>query len=482
MREKFGHEIWPFLRRHPIIALGTPLVIVLTVQATRKMPSEWILVFVESARTFLDGGDIYGNGSSYFYPPFMALLFVPFVPVPELASRLLYLAINIACIAGLVRAAWVMSGGAALNPVISENRSEWAIAGIGLACSAPFAFNALAHMQVDLFIDALVATGCLLLLRGQKISGPVLIGLAAAFKGPPLLFAAYLAFRRNWVSAGVVAVVALGLNLLPDLLIPSPDGRVRVLTWFHRFVVETLEHRLGTWDGMSWYNQSIAGSLGRLLTTTFQITPSGPSYVADFQHEPNSLLKVPAYLFMLMLLAASIIATARGQIVAPARPKGPRLPSLSALEISAVSLLMLLISPMSHVTHLGILILPAFCLGRIAISLRDRVVFAALIVAAAAALANNKDLVGETVYTFSLWSGFATLGMLALLAGCLAAMALGECEPPVAGLVEAIIPLRAKIPRPAATVAQSAGDPLPWRDRPVVDDGVFHERHRQHPL
>jgi hypothetical protein len=122
----------------------------------------------------------------------MALMVVPFVSLPDVASRLAWFAMNVACIAGMVRSAWLLAGGSTWPAIGPAKTRELFIAPIGIICSASYILNALAHQQIDLMIDFLAVAGCLLLVRGDRVVGAVLIGLAAAFKGPPLLFAAYL--------------------------------------------------------------------------------------------------------------------------------------------------------------------------------------------------------------------------------------------------------------------------------------------------
>jgi hypothetical protein len=103
-----------------------------------------------------------------------------------------------------------------------------------------------------------------------------------------------------------------------------------------------------------------------------------------------------------------------------------------------VSALMLLMSPMSDLAHLGILILPAFCLARIAVFTADRAISTTLMAAAVGALSVNKDLIGSTAYTVVLWIGIATLSTLALWVGCMIALSRGRVEPAVAGFAESI--------------------------------------------
>lgn len=98
-------------------------------------------------------------------------------------------------------------------------------------------------------------------------------------------------------------------------------------------------------------------------------------------------------------------------------------------------------SPMSDLAHLGLLIMPMFCLARLAIFNHDRMIAAIVAAAAIAALAVNKDLFGATAYTVVLWAGVATGGMLALWVNCVAALMRGCGEPPAEGFAGSILPL-----------------------------------------
>ncbi|MGP0075521.1 MAG: glycosyltransferase family 87 protein [Bryobacteraceae bacterium] len=416
------------MNQHTIISIGAPFVVGLGVQAAFKSPSEWVEVFVPAARVLQAGGDIYFR-SAYLYPPFMAFMIIPFGSFSELAARLGWFAINVVCIVGLVRSAWLLAGGSTLQSISAETRRDWAVASAGAVCSAPYILNALAHQQLDVIVGFLAVAGCLLLVRGRIISGAVLIGLAAACKGPPLLFVAYLIFRRNWLAAGLIVLVTVGANLLPDLVIAAPSGQLRLMAWVERFVVPSFNGPLGSWNGLgNTANQSLAGMVQRMFTIKI----------------PEELIKVSAYGLMLILLATSIVAALRGQAFARAGTRAVRFPSHTALELSAVSLLMLLMSPMTDLAHLGPAMLPAFCLARIAIFRGDRIIGAAVIVAAAGALAVNKDLIGDTGYTAVTWAGVASWSMLVLWAGCVTALAQGDGEPPVRGFADSIFPFLAR--------------------------------------
>src|ERR1700676_3412431 len=110
--------------RHPIYMISIPLVIGLGVQALIKSDPEWIDVYVAAGRALLRGDDVYAAGANYIYPPFAALLAVPFAPLPDLAIRLVWYLINVGAIVWLARSAWGLAGGSRLDFTDAPGRRE----------------------------------------------------------------------------------------------------------------------------------------------------------------------------------------------------------------------------------------------------------------------------------------------------------------------------------------------------------------------
>ena len=98
--------------------------------------------------------------------------------------------------------------------------------------------------------------------KGQAIASPS----ASAVKGPPLLFVAYFVVRRRFDLAAIVLAVACAVNLLPDLIAHAPDSGLWVLTWVNRYVIPTQgwDAKLGIWGTAPVFNQSLAGTFGRI--------------------------------------------------------------------------------------------------------------------------------------------------------------------------------------------------------------------------
>ena len=229
---------------------------------------------------------------------------------------------------------------------------------LGALGCAPYWLNTLAHQQTDLVIAALLTAGCFVMTRDRIISGAILIGLAAALKGPPLLFVGYLVFRRRWLAAGVTTVVAFGANLLPDL-IERPTGEIWLGRWVGRILLPTISAPVGTWntDNYNIFNQSLGGTLQRLATSTWSFDTGGLVFSArDIVIEPT-MMKAIVYALMLAMLVLSVGAALIGERASPDVSADDR-PGRAAIEMTAMIVLVLLMSPMSGLSHLPRLLPP----------------------------------------------------------------------------------------------------------------------------
>ena len=224
------------------------------------------------------------------------------------------------------------------------------------------------------------------------MTGAALIGLAAAAKCTPLLFAPWFIFRRHWACAITVAVVALVANLVVDLIFPSPTGHFRLTEWVHHYPGAILhkDYVPGTWATGAEFNHSLAGMFSRLL--------------------PGQWLRIAWLTAASALLALAALPMGRSRVPPPR--------DVFVFEIGMVIALMLLLSPVSSKPHFCMLMLPAWALAREALSRRDRILGVVVVLTAVAGLAANKDLVGSAIYGTMKWSGIITLETLLLLFGC----------------------------------------------------------------
>jgi hypothetical protein len=406
-----------WVRRHPCTVVAVLAFIVLGIPFCLRRDSEWEQVYVRAAERLWQGEDVYRREDGYLYPPFMAWAALPFRLLPPPAVRALWLAVNAAAVAFMLRCAWRLAGGGRLEGPAPAPRSEYLAAVLGILCGIPYLQNCFAHQQTDVVVGAVLLGGCLLLRQRQAVAAAVCFGLAAGMKCTALLWAPYFLWRRRPLAAGCVLAVAFGVNFLPDLVQPAPGGE----PWLGRYASQFLrpltaaDHYVGTWGSDPVYNQSLSGAVHRWFLTTLVSTDGDLVPVPRAERIEPLVLRAVASGAGLLLLLATLWA-ARGPLRRLGEMAGK---DRVALEGSAVLLLMLLLSPMSSKAHFGVLVLPGLCLARAALRERSPLLWTLLLPAVSLALLGNKDPLGEKLYTLTLWYGSVTGEALALLAGCL---------------------------------------------------------------
>ena len=331
--------------------------------------SEWDQVFVYSAKVLLHGGDLYAPGINQFqlnhpytYPPFHALLGIPFTFLKHILSRLGWFIIQIIALTMLWKLSWKISGGGSLNRA-SSNLIETVICILGLAAGMRYIQGAFGHQQSDILIDALLVAGCYAWQYRRDFLAATVWGFAAAFKGPPLIMALYLAWRGRWLAAAWTIVLAVSLNLVPDLIDRAPRD-IWLSQWYTR-VVKPTSNQIGAWYVDVTINQSIAGAAHRFFTTGWYL--GNHQFNITYHQNP---LSDKALKHMVYALDAALLLAAAWAMRRPFQR--PRDIQTAGLECALMFILMLLLSPMSHKTHFGILMLPAFFVARSAIVDRNR--------------------------------------------------------------------------------------------------------------
>jgi hypothetical protein len=438
---------FPPARRRPgaAVLLASFILLAAGLHLLLRQDNEWERVFVPSAARLWAGQDLYADGSAYLYPPFTAWATLPFLGMSHGLGRFFFVVLNLAGVVFVFRGAWRLAGG---GPLTTAAERGAALAG-GL-CGVFYLHNCLVHQQTDVWIAALLVAGCLALAAGRSMLAATGFGIAAAMKCTPLLWAPYLVWRGRPAAAAWLVAVALGANLLPDLVARPPEGG----TWLGEFTSRHLapltdrDHVPGTWGSKIIYNQSLAGAAQRWLTAD----PS-PTTTSESAERPGiSPLAIRAVLLGAEIALLALAARAFGR---PFRPAGEA--EREVPEYGVVLTLMLLLSPMSSMAHFGILVVPGFCLARRAFSRGDRLLTALLAAAVAAAVVSNKDLLGGWLYTAALWCGCVMWCSLLLLAGCLRE------------LLRAPLPARVPAPefRPAVPAPVASARPAELADAAV---------------
>jgi hypothetical protein len=398
---------------------------------------DWEQVYFAAARQLRAGDDLLANGTSYVYPPFAALLAVPFTLLPRTAGLVVWAGVNVLALAVLLRGAWKLSGGRGV-PATAADHLAFALGGM---CAAGFLLDGAAHWQTDLVIGAAVVGGGVLLAGGRGLGAGIAFGVAAAFKCTPLLFAPYLLWKRRPAAAVAVPAVALGLNLLPDLAYPARDGRSHLGLWKDRLLAPMThpDYDPGMWASAVIYNHSLAGvNLRWLAFDRTELNGATVAVARPVRPSPTALKRLDLALAALLGSVALLALRRRASQVTT----GPPL----AAELGVVITLMLLLSPMSSKPHFGVLLVPQLALVRVGLANRDRLLLALAVLAGVGGLATGKDLVGRRAYEFLLWNGLIFAMTLVLYGGCCLA------RWRYAGQTDAVAdPVSAPAPTPANT-------------------------------
>ena len=257
--ESVGTDDWRLTWFYRLVLLGCLALIVVPVFS--RPTGDWENVYLGAAKNLRSGADLLANGTSYVYPPFGAFFAIPFTFLPRTLGLVAWALLNVLSAVVILVCAWRMTGGRGLPGRAGTSHIDHAAFWLGGLCVVGFMLDTAANWQTDLVIGALLVGGCALLAKGRGIAAGVTFGIAAAFKCTPLLFAPYLLWKRQFIAAAVVVVVALGLNVLPDFAYPPPDGQSRLVVWKERFLapMANRDRDLGVWASAVGYNHSLVG-------------------------------------------------------------------------------------------------------------------------------------------------------------------------------------------------------------------------------
>jgi hypothetical protein len=372
-------------------------------QSFRFGATDWELVYVPAAERFLRGEDVFRD--AFVYPPAAALLAIPSAHLGDFGVRVNVWLMNTVGATSITIGAWWLTGG---RLSFRPPPRDWLIAVVGLAAYLGAVFEVMVNRQTDLLIGGLTVVGCWLVTRRRDWLGGAAVGLAAAVKCTPLLLAVYFLWVGRW-RAGVAVLLAAGLaNVLPDLIVPPPQGRPRAVEWAERFLgpMGRPEYRPGMWAAADWSNHSLAGVLNR--QTAYRAEWIAGTFTPARRDDvpPTAVLKGVALGGTVVLLAVAAVATRR------------RFAAVEPFGLGMAFCLMLLLSPMSSKPHFCVLAVPAWAVAREGVGRRTWVLFTLAMLAGACELTAAKDLVGGRVNAVAMWYGAIPAGVLLLFAGC----------------------------------------------------------------
>jgi len=400
--------------QYPYALLAIVVFISLSIGFLRKFhDGDWYKTYLPSAKHLWNGQSIYHTGDGYIYPPFPALFALPFACLPGILPHLMWYAVIVAGFIFMCRWSWRLAGGPTLQGRIFPRPIEHVAFLLALIPGATYAFNCISHSQTDIVIGFAIIAGCVAMTRGKSLLAATLYGLAAAMKGPALIWFPYLIARRKPLAAVWMIAVFTGVNLAPNLIDHRPT--LLLVNWVHDYLAPAKSAKNVYPD--VWYsesNQSLLGSITRWSTTRWEWR--GNTYEQRIPlARPATPGKLKLILFGSYGMLLVILADALGWWPKPLdRSSGSIRP---ALEFGLVVSLMLICSPMAAKAQWGILMLPGFCLVRLCILRRDPVLTFCF-VAGWLAWAASQNFLGKNGVFVGLWYGAVLWNALIWFAGC----------------------------------------------------------------
>jgi hypothetical protein len=260
------------------------------------------------------------------------------------------------------------------------------------------------HLQVNILIFLLALGGLYLISTRREGLGALALGLGAALKVMPIVFVPYLAYRRRWRAATLVAMAAAVYSLVPVLIY----GWSR----YWDYVVAWRTEVAAGW-GVSAMNHSVFAMLDRFIGHGILPFTSGD---IDGLSESGSPWVTTVMLFILAAVAAHALWASRGPVQQGSWA--------SLCEWSIVFIVAVLFGPVARLYYFVVLLLPNVLLFAVwrAPSFTPairRLAAIALFVPFALGTLASPELVGDRLSTILEMSSVLTLAVLVALSGLL---------------------------------------------------------------
>lgn len=358
-------------------------------------------VYVAGACRMAEGTEVYRAGldkKPFTYPPFAAVPFVLFRPLPEEWHAPVWFVVNFAIVLAIVR--WLHAHGRRAAPDLGPPRIRWFWV-LTVALGVHHVLSVFANQSHDLLIAGTLALTAAAWCRGSAVAGAT-CGLGAAIKATPMLFVVLFAARLRTAPLLFLLATAAGLSLLPDWWFPRPDGKPWLVAWYEvnlsGLEVGGAASGASAWNAHSYLNQSLSGTLTRLLTP---VAEPGP-----FVDQDAALvhLSAAACTWIARLAQVGVVALVVLGVRGAARtvrtatdPAGAQR-TVGLGEVAAIACGMVLLSPQSSKAHFCVWMFPAaFVADRVLRSRRDVLTWVLLAGALLLGPFSGKDLVGRSL-------------------------------------------------------------------------------------
>jgi len=420
---------WARLRRFKWVPAAAAAIWVLAVWVQIMLsPRGDFHIHFELGRRLADGVFIYNGGLDFVYPPFWALIHAPLHLLGLHAAQVIVYPLALVAIAALVLTLQRLSE---KSMPLSPDAAFWSTA-LAVLLGSLFLGRDLPEVGVNTALVAMSWLSVYFWSRERDVAGGVILGLAAAMKCTPLLFAAWFLLKRQWKIAGV-AFAACAVFTLAPALVSGPGQYVRMMEAWTSGVVRGLsdpDPSLGPLGQEKVENLSLRpalarylmhlpyGHLGRPETSDNPQRPDGPP--SPYYYQFLDLSSFEAGMVTRLLMAGLFLWMAWLMRLRPANRS-----SIEILwECSAISILILLFSPITWVQH-GVGVFPALyliCRAAFAGFALSRLQTAAMGAFAMFCLIMNRFLFGRDFIKLANAYRVKTLGFILLLSVVVAFM------------------------------------------------------------
>jgi Glycosyltransferase family 87 len=330
----------------------------------------------------------------FTYPPFFALVMLPFVPMPLWLRDLVWYGVTLAATLGVFKLSEHIAV-KSLAAALTRTELFW-LRLFALLLSAKLILAVFENQAYDALVLVAVLLGLAALGEERPVAAAAGLALAAALKATPLVFLPYLLWKRYFAAAAAFVLGYALASLLPDLLFAPAGGPDYFSTWLGEVAGPSLGINpagapLAFWDGANILNHSLRGAISLNVDETHHRT----LFEAALASADGCLMVVVG-----TLLAVS-----------------PRRPQSIAIDGSLLLIAMLMLSPMTSRSHYVALVLPYTAL--LACNWRDqrtgRLGRAVLVVSFALVTLAGNDAVGEAFTVWAYRHSAMVLGTLVLL-------------------------------------------------------------------
>lgn len=395
-------------------------------------------VYVTGAERMVAGEEIYRRGlevKPFTYPPFAAVPFIPFSWLPPSWQPPLWFAVNFAVLIGIVVFLQRYAGRATSGTSPPKAWLFWLLTAL---LGGHHVLSVFANQSHDLLIAGTVALTAAAWSRGMTFRGSLLAGLwsglGGAFKATPLLFLGLFGLRLRLVAVVATVGAFVLLSLIPDWFWPRQDGASWLVCWFDinlsGLEVGGTANAAGAWHAHSYLNQSLSGTLTRLLTEPVAGGPFVDPHVAfvNLGAGANKAVLIVGQLAVLGLLTLAVLFAARA--VRASADKAQAWRTFGLGEVGAFACGMVLLSPQSSKSHFCVWLFPAaFLADRLLRGPRDRLLQVLLIGALLLGCLASKGIVGRTFGNTLLAYGNVTWCTVLLLLATLRSLSTASRRP-----------------------------------------------------